>query len=627
MATWLPAIAEDPQTILHLLDYVAVDYADAVEHGQVKSADEYAEMLEFTARAHDQLRTLEPNPRQSQIVAEAARLMGLVRDRAEPDVVADSAAGIRRELIAAYRLALTPARPPQIAVGRALYATHCATCHGDEGRGDGPGAVGLAPAPSDFHDLDRMARRSAYGLYSTITLGVDGTAMGPYGHLGDDERWALAFFVASMGTPETRVEDGARLWSRGEAHGLFTSLGPLATLSRDEVAGEHGEPAARVFDYLRTFPEAVRPAPLAFARHQLAAALDAYRRGDRAAARSAALAGYLEGFELAESSLASVDAPLMREIEGAMVRVRTGIENAAPVATLERETAAADALLATAQERLAGATLSRTTAFVTALLILLREGLEAILVLAAIIAFVVKTGRRDALPWVHAGWITALALGAATWLAATYFVQISGASRELTEGVSALLAAVMLLYVGYWLHGKSYAHAWTHFLRDQVGQALARRTLWAMAGVSFLAVYRELFEIVLFYQTLWLQAGTGGRTAVLGGIGAAAVLLAAIGFAVFRYSLRLPLAPFFAATSLLLAVLALIFTGHGVAALQEAGLFQTTALPFAALPMLGVYPSVEALGAQAAVLVAIAITIVAARRRATALADPARDPA
>ena len=113
------------------------------------------------------------------------------------------------------------------------------------------------------------------------------------------------------------------------------------------------------------------------------------------------------------------------------------------------------------------------------------------LVLAAIIAFLVKAGRRDALPYVHAGWVSAIALGGITWLVATYAIGLSGANREITEGVTALLAAAMLIYVGFWLHNKAYAHAWNRFIKEQVGSALEKKTLWAMAGVSFLAVYRE----------------------------------------------------------------------------------------------------------------------------------------
>ena len=126
------------------------------------------------------------------------------------------------------------------------------------------------------------------------------------------------------------------------------------------------------------------------------------------------------------------------------------------------------ALLDRADDKLSGDGLSPAAAFLSALLILLREGLEAILVLAAVIAFVKKTGRRDALPYIHAGWAAAVALGVVTWLVARFVVDISGASRELTEGVTALLAAAMLLYVGYWLHSRSNAQAWNAFIREQV---------------------------------------------------------------------------------------------------------------------------------------------------------------
>jgi high-affinity iron transporter len=172
--------------------------------------------------------------------------------------------------------------------------------------------------------------------------------------------------------------------------------------------------------------------------------------------------------------------------------------------------------------------------------------------------------------------------------------------------VTALLAAAMLLYVGYWLHAKSYAQAWARFIRERVGQALEKHTLWAMAAVSFLAVYREMFEIVLFYQALWAQAGDAGRGAVLGGIATAAVALAVVGFTIFRYSVRLPIGAFFAVTSVLLAALAVVFTGHGVAALQEAGALRVTSLAFDPIPLLGIYPSGEAIGAQLAALALVA---------------------
>jgi high-affinity iron transporter len=459
-----------------------------------------------------------------------------------------------------------------------------------------------------------MERRSVYGLYSTITLGVEGTSMASFKKLDEQDRWALAFFISSMGTPRERLASGERLWKDGAARRVFTDLDPVATLSRREMEEKHGSDAAKVQDYLRAHPGVLRKSPIAFSRENIAEAASLQARGEHGAAREAATTAYLEGFELVEAPLANVDPALMRRIERAMIDLRASVE----AGDFKEKAAALDGLLAQAADELGGAGLSPTSAFTASLLILLREGLEAILVLAAIIAFVLKTGRRDALPWIHGGWIAALLLGALTWVLASFVVEVSGANRELTEGVTALVAAAMLLYVGYWLHDKSYAEAWSRFIREQVGQALARRTLWAMAAVSFLAVYREMFEIVLFYEALWAQAGNAGRGAVLGGMAAAALALGAIAFAIFKYSVRLPLGLFFGATSALLALLAVVFTGHGIAALQEAGVLGATRLAFDPVPLLGIYPSAEVVGAQLLVLGVVALGYWAARRSALA---------
>jgi len=315
-----------------------------------------------------------------------------------------------------------------------------------------------------------------------------------------------------------------------------------------------------------------------------------------------------------------VDSALRVEIEREMMGLRSAITDGQPADAVAAQVGRIDGLLDRAQDKLSSEGLSPATAFASSLLILLREGLEAILVLAAIVAFVRKTGRRDALAYVHLGWIAALVLGALTWWAASTVISISGANRELTEGVTALIASAMLLYVGYWLHSKSYANAWQHFIRDQVNAALDKGTLWAMAVISFLAVYRELFEIVLFYQTLWVQAGAAGpsaaHSAVLAGIAAAAGLLALLAWVILKYSVRLPLGPFFSATSGLLALLAVVFAGNGVAALQEAGVIAANPIRFISVPLLGLHPTLQGVTAQAAALGLVLLGMLWARRGA-----------
>jgi high-affinity iron transporter len=383
------------------------------------------------------------------------------------------------------------------------------------------------------------------------------------------------------------------------------------------VQARHGADAVAVQAWLTAHPEALAaaaPAPLDFARGKLDDSARLYARGEREPARQAAIAAYLEGFELVENSLDNVGAPLRLEIEREMMALRNAIGSSQGADAVSAQVTRIHALLERAQDKLSGDGLTPAAAFFSSLLILLREGLEAILVLAAIIAFVRKTGRRDAMTWIHVGWVGAVALGVVTWFVADRMITISGANRELTEGVTALIAAAMLLYVGYWLHSKSYAQAWQHFIREQVSSALGKGTVWALATVSFLAVYRELFEIVLFYQALWVQAGASGRDAVLGGIAAAALLLALLSWAILRYSVRLALGPFFAVTAWLLAALAVVFAGHGVAALQEAGVLDSSPVRFVSIPMLGVHPTLQGLGTQFSALALVLIGVWMARR-------------
>ena len=152
---------------------------------------------------------------------------------------------------------------------------------------------------------------------------------------------------------------------------------------------------------------------------------------------------------------------------------RTLLKSGAPLTNVEAQAQRWQGLLREAQDALSGAPLSGAAVFLSAFVILLREGLEAILVLAAIFAFLTKTGRRDTLPYVHIGWIAALACGVLTWIAASSLITLSGATREMTEGVTALVAAAVLLYVGFWMHGKAYADRWRTFLTQQLQATLS----------------------------------------------------------------------------------------------------------------------------------------------------------
>jgi high-affinity iron transporter len=583
----------------------------------VQDQAEYQEQREFATQVLALLVHLPPVVGTEGLLQKARALIGRIDAKAPGAEVSAAARTLATEVIQRYQVTVAPRQAPDLAKAATLFQAQCAACHGDQGRGGGPAARGMDPAPSNFHDAARMDKRSVYGLYNTVTLGVGGTAMRAFTELPEADRWALAFFVSGLRNAPAQREQGEAFWHKGMGKAEMGDLRRLVTVTPAELAASGTGDLNQIRAYLIANPAAITsaaPSPLLVTRAKLTESLAAYRAGDRAGARQLAITAYLEGFELVERSLDNVDPGLRRRTEEAMMALRSDIDTARPVDSVAERVRSLNGLLDEVERKLSEGEMSPATAFTSSLLILLREGLEAILVLAAIIAFVRKTGRRDALPYIHIGWMAAVVLGAATWFAANHFLAVSGASRELTEGVSALLAATMLLYVGLWLHNRSHAQAWQTFIRDQVTGALGKRTLWAMAGISFLAVYRELFEVILFYETLWAQAGAAQRPAVLAGIGAAAVLLALLGGLILRYSARLPIGLFFSATSWLLVVMAVVFVGHGVAALQEAGLLTSTPVDFVAMPMLGVHPNWQGLAAQFGMLTLTLVVVLIGRR-------------
>jgi high-affinity iron transporter len=604
-----------------MLDYLGVDYPGAVQDGKILDQGEYDEQIEFSANVRAMIGELPGRPERAGLEASAARLAGAIRDKRPGDEVAGIAGELRRRIIEVYQVHVSPKQAPSLAAAPADYGTHCAVCHGATGRGDGPAAKGLTPPPADLTDAARQGQLSVFGLYNTITLGIKGTAMTGFPALSESQRWALAFHASTLagGGDERERARGAALWNGGTGRSELGDLRALVMATPREVAARLGGDGAAVLAYLRGEPGAVgagRESAIDLSARLLGESVEAYRRGDAPRAHRLAVTGYLEGFELVEAPLSAVDGALKTRVEAQMLRYRSLLQAGAPVGAVEAQARAIQSLLDTARQRLDAARLSPTTIFTSALVILLREGLEAILVVAALIALLIKSGRRDVLRYVHAGWIAALALGGLTWLAASSLVTLSGADREITEGVTALLAAAMLLYVGFWMHRHAHAARWKAFIETRVVSALSGRTMWALGSISFLAVYREAFETVIFYQALWLEAGPDGRIAVGAGFAAAAGGLVVLAWLILKVGLRLPLGWFFGVGSVLMALLAVVLAGKGIAALQEAGALPIGPLDLPSTPSLGLYPTWQGVLTQLAVLLLIVGAFAYSRRRA-----------
>lgn len=541
-----------------LLQYLEGDYPAAVSS---KNDAELAEQAGFADEALEAARALGPEaaPLLPRLEAIAAR----VKQHADPEGVSRECAALAKEAIALGHVVQAPRRPPDLELGQKLWEKTCRTCHGSDGRADTDLAKTLKPAPANFQDPERMETLTPYKAYNTTAFGLRGTAMAAFPDLSDDERWALAFYLFTF-----------------RQHGCGgeppkASLEQLATLTDGQLAGVFGAEAVPCLR--KRLPPLDKAAQLYAARDGVEQALVLHRAGKVADARKAVVDAYLEGLEPIEPMLRARDAARVSELERAFTRTRL----AAGTAGFEAE---AQPLMRLLERTAAGSSASGFwSVFVGALLILLREGFEALVVVGALLAVLKKMDAKAHARTVHLGWISALVAGIAAFVLG--HEALAAADREWVETLVGFFAVAMLLYAALWLNARANMSRFMGELREKMTGALGGGSAVGLFLIAFTAVGRESFETALFIEGL---AGDSPRGAMWG---AAAGLVLVAGLVVFvtRVGFKLPMKTLFNASTVMLVATAVVLLGKAMHGLQELGVLPLLPLQFIELPALGVF--------------------------------------
>ncbi len=586
----------DGQRLVSLLDYVAADYGGAVEGGVIISAFEYEEQLGFldTAAVLSETAAQSPSDR-SAIGLKVQALRSAVQSRADAGMVASLGRSAREEVVSRLGLSTTPRARPQLARAQALYAQSCLPCHGGDGLGQTEIAAGLEPRPTSFKNPERLRALSPYRVYNALTLGVPGTAMPAFEGLSSSERWDLAFFVLRL-AHENETARGP----------LGISLADLAVRSDADVlasltAEGHPSPAQGLVFARREAPflEATLGLGIDQTRSMVRRAASLGAEGRRDEADRVALDAYLHGFEPLEARISALDPNRTRSVEIAFREFRAALVSGNP-ASIQKGALVLDELIS--RTRSAG---GATLPFVAAFIIYFREGIEAALLVGALLGGVKKLGRPDAVRAIHLGWIGALGAGIVSWFLFSRLVAIAPSQRELIEAAIGLLAALVLFSVSFWMISKAESRKWMAFLKDQMNRGLNSGRVWSFAGVAFLAVYRECAETILFTEALLIESTEQTWPVFVGAtVGLLGVVLIAL--AVQNAFRRLPMPVFFAVSGLLLSLLAIAFAGSGVTGLVAAGYLRPRPISIPGIPMLGIRPDLSGLAVQAALLLLLA---------------------
>jgi high-affinity iron transporter len=580
--------------------------------------------------------------------------------------------------LVSYLYMLEPAQ--RLAEGRAVYLANCAGCHGAKGDGRGRSSATLPKPAPPLDAPAALARKTDDELFEAIAHGLRGSSMPAYsGRLSQREMWAAVSYLRllSLGGPggaavasadpaaprrfagslrligdeyrkamvpgaaineaalsqtrtlldqvrrqaprvqETLAEQdpaaaaalaerldriGAAIDTRQPAAEVAALAGPLVQSLEAQFAATTGagEPSARD--------------QLAETRRLLDEALAAYRQGNARAIYLVSDAYFL--FDPLEKRLALGDATLAQGIEARFAELR-GL-----MATPGRDREATALVAAIGvQLDMAGAALAPrpSTAYGAALqsaLIILREGFEVVLIVGALLAYVRKTGFPSMRAPILYGTVAGGLASALTAYALVQIFEASGATAEVLEGATMLLASAVLFFVSYWLISKAEADRWQRYIQGKVKSALATGNAVALAGAAFLAVYREGTETILFYKAL-IDSAPGALSAVAVGFAVGMVGLLAVYVLSTRIGSRLPMRQFFFVTGGLLYYLAIVFAGKGVAALQAAGWVRTTTIAWVPrIDVIGLYPTAETLAAQGALLLCVGYALFVTLRRA-----------
>jgi high-affinity iron transporter len=649
LACFVPPLVAQEHPVKRVANIVSValeEYGKGIdERGRLISGQEYQEAVDFLQDARRAAERL-PGPRGDSARVLLDSIVAAVAAKRPPAMLAVLNRRFASALGSEAALEL-PKGAIDVAAGRAIYAKTCASCHGNSGLGDGPAAAALDPRPPAIGSAKEMETRSPALLYRILSVGVAGTPMAGYSSsLTPDQRWNVVAYLVSLRSNAGQVAQGEGIVAQrcATCHGMsgngdaqltrsLSRMPPeigsfswqaertdlqLATGVRDGVPGSPMPPAhdlspaelQSVVAYLRSLPlhdrssggsvaaAAGADSANTAASHALSLleqSLTAVRAGRSGDASDRAFDAYL-AFEPIETPARARDPGVVASMERLFADFKAAVR-ANDIRGAERARDAIEANMPKVVD-LTRPTGSGFEAFVQSFLIILREGFEAILVIAAVVAILLKTGHRERLRDIWTGVTLGIVASALTAVVLKTVLGAMPASREIIEGLTLLVAVAVLFSVSYWLISRVEAAKWQQFIREKVTDALQHGGGKALAFVAFLAVYREGAETALFYQALFDEGPRVALPISLGiviGFGALAIIFTLF----YRYGVRIPLRPFFSVTSVLLYYMAFVFMGKGVRELQEGNAMPITLIPgFPHVEALGLYPTWQTVLAQ-----------------------------
>ena len=601
---------KDIRTLISLLDYIGTDYYNAVKDGKVVNANEYAEMNEFISNAIGLFNKADIKinlQERIQIAGELEKLKSLIEDKSSEAEVFNNTVKIKTAILKLNLIEVAPASWPDIQKGKKIFQLNCVGCHGEKGDGEGTAGRLLNPKPANFLNDTLMNNLPPFQIYNTIRLGISGTAMVPITQLTDKEVWDAAFYVTSLRYKNKYNigEDSlGKLYNKALTK---TSLEEVSTLSDKlllkKIGGNNKADTLNLMALRLHNAKSDKNLSINITLIYLEDVLNSYQKNEFNKASDKALYAYLEGIEPFEQQLQAINSDLKDELEAVMYKLRADIKNRESLVIIKKDVTKAKSLITDASSAIKNKNYTFGFAFILAASIILREGIEAFLIIITILGVLKSINESKAVKWVHGGWILALIIGIISLFFINVIISFNAQSRELMEGFGSLFAVILLLYVGFWLHSKTEAKKWKEFVEHKIMRLVSNNNMIGLAIISFIVVFREAFESAIFLSAIELQIDQSSKSGIYFGAVSSLLLVLLLAWLALKFAVKLPIMKLFKYSAVTIVILSIVLAGKGIQAFQESGYMSITQIPIKLnLPLIGFYPTMETTIAQLFVL-------------------------
>jgi len=555
-----------------MLNIGAKEFEEGVKDGKVVVAPEYEESQIFLQQATERFSKISEKIKNekelNKISPHFPKLLEMINNKADSQKVWDKVNILNSELMKTFEIEInkTPITPVSLENGKNIFEKNCSSCHGLTGNGDGPMAKNLNPSPAKLSDpkLTGDKNTEAYDNFEVINVGIANTGMKAWaGTLSEGQIWDVTYYIRTFSNNNVR----------------------LPSVNQEVTTIENNSDSKNTEQVVSEV------------RKLVLKSYDQFEKGKIENAAESAFDAYMT-YEKIESNLISQDKPLGVKLESAFSDYRGEIKRGAPLQDIKKlhNTILLD--LSKAEELLKDK-VGFSGLFLQSFSIIVREGFEAILIIAALIAFLRKSKNESSIKTIHIGVIVGILGSFLTAYVVHELLHLNMASQELLEGWIMLVSVVILFWVSYWLVSNIDNKKWQKYINTKMHEALSKGNTFTLSAVAFISVYREGFETVLFYKALFLYAGktTGG---IVPGFVAGCIVLAGVFYLVNHLGMRIPIKWFFGFTSVLLYYMAFTFMGKGIHELQMGEQFSLTAVEFLpSISWLGMYPTWETFIGQA----------------------------